>query len=92
MNLLQSQQEKARKEWSAIVDFCEKRKDGPSAFMHDNFLDSLISSTVTAVLDGVREVMPGKNNDHLTPQASGGWNAYRTALLKSLEEMEGKGV
>lgn len=99
-SLITTQQEKARAILLKYVrndDLDQAYLCGlPSELKKD--LNSLIASTVTAVLDGVREIMP-LNDQKNYPLGSEygmgwneyrmGWNEYRAALLKSLEEMEG---
>lgn len=102
MNPLNELQKKARaefdKELSASAcrginyDFIEPRIR--------EFLNTLIEKVITATLESVREKMPGTGNEcQCEDYAPGyhtkdctfypqGWNAYRTALLAVLKEME----
>lgn len=87
--------EEARKDWEEIVKFCRERKDGPSADIHENFLEETIDRTTLAVLGMVEGELPKDRISVSDADAfSRGWRAYRKETLSRLQalrtEIEGK--
>lgn len=41
-------QNEAKRNWQEIVTFCKQRNDGPSALVHEDFLETLIASAYHA--------------------------------------------